>query len=310
MALLSRNKIYYFLCKDADEIKQLTGFHTRGMYNVAMDYIITTYNTHYHELMHLLINFKLQELNLHSHPFLLEGFATALGGRAGKEPDVILNLGKYLIKSGLLDYSELLSNAGFYQNDASFSYPLSGLYNYFLLQNMEIVDYIKLYQKYSGNRARVEQMKISNADLPSRSDWQKFIHKLEFSAIQLDQFNENAVLIYKNENGRIYSDKQFYHFEMKDTLLIGSDSIDTNYRSNKFQELFPLKKYNGEKYAILVNASEISIYNLYNNNLVDVFIAAFSTDQKSVPQQNGFFRFSVIKDLFEDDILNAEIKMN
>ncbi|MFZ1279705.1 MAG: hypothetical protein WAR59_02645, partial [Ignavibacteriaceae bacterium] len=65
---INQKKIYYFLCKDEEEIKKVTGFATRGIYILAQDYIVTTYNTHYHELVHFLINFKLKELPLYTHP--------------------------------------------------------------------------------------------------------------------------------------------------------------------------------------------------------------------------------------------------
>jgi hypothetical protein len=79
--LLEEEKIIYILCMDENEIKKLTGFATRGIYILALDEIITTYNCHFHELAHLLINFKLKNLPLYTLPFLQEGFAVA--GRSG-----------------------------------------------------------------------------------------------------------------------------------------------------------------------------------------------------------------------------------
>ena len=45
LAVLSENKIKYFLCRDEAEIKNLTGFNTMGMYYLPYDYLITTYNS-------------------------------------------------------------------------------------------------------------------------------------------------------------------------------------------------------------------------------------------------------------------------
>ena len=86
--VLSENKIKYFLCRNEAEIKNLTGFNTMGMYYLPYDYLITTFNSHYHELLHLLINFKLKTQPLYTLPFFQEGFAVAYGGRGGKEPDI------------------------------------------------------------------------------------------------------------------------------------------------------------------------------------------------------------------------------
>ncbi|MDR3666096.1 MAG: hypothetical protein P4L35_04560, partial [Ignavibacteriaceae bacterium] len=68
LALLSDKKIKYFLCRDEAEIKNLTGFNTMGMYYLPYDYLITIYNSHYHELLHLLMNFKLKTLPLYTLP--------------------------------------------------------------------------------------------------------------------------------------------------------------------------------------------------------------------------------------------------
>ena len=73
MQTLQKEKIYYYLCKDEDEIQRLTGFRARGMCNLAYDAVITTYNNHEHELMHLLVNYRLRRLPLYTHPMLQEG---------------------------------------------------------------------------------------------------------------------------------------------------------------------------------------------------------------------------------------------
>ncbi|MBK7499746.1 MAG: hypothetical protein IPI19_11735 [Ignavibacteriales bacterium] len=76
---LKEMKIFYFLCKDEEEIQKVTGFTTRGIFILALDYIITTYNTHYHELLHFLINYKLRKLPLYTHPFCRKDLLLHLG---------------------------------------------------------------------------------------------------------------------------------------------------------------------------------------------------------------------------------------
>ncbi|MBK7500325.1 MAG: hypothetical protein IPI19_14890 [Ignavibacteriales bacterium] len=134
---LKENKIFYFLCRDEEEIQKVTGFATRGIFILAQDYVITTYNTHYHELLHFLINYKLRKLPLYTHPFLQEGFAVAFGGRGGLEAHTISEMGVFLIKSGFANYKELLSKLDFQKTDASISYPISGLYTEFLIKILE-----------------------------------------------------------------------------------------------------------------------------------------------------------------------------
>jgi hypothetical protein len=142
---LKKEKIIYILCKDEDEIEKLTGYKARGMFNLAYDYVISTFNCHYHELLHLLMNYKLKNIPPYTHSFLQEGFAVSFGGRGGKEPEVILNLGCFIAESKFLEYKELLSLDKFRNFDVSMSYPLSGLYNNFIISNFGIDNYLKLY---------------------------------------------------------------------------------------------------------------------------------------------------------------------
>ena len=92
---LQKEKIHYYLCKDESEIQKLTGYSARGLYYLSSDIIISTFNCHYHELCHLLINYKIKSNRLYTLPLLQEGFAVAFGGRGGKEPNVILNRGNF-----------------------------------------------------------------------------------------------------------------------------------------------------------------------------------------------------------------------
>ncbi len=146
--LLQKEKINYILCKDENEIKTISGFDTRGIYILAYDEVITTFNTHYHELSHLLMNFKLQNLPLYTLPFFQEGFAVAVGGRGGIGRNILLNIGYFLEKSNYLKFNSILSKKDFVSENASMAYPAAGLYNYFLISNYGINSYIKLYLKY------------------------------------------------------------------------------------------------------------------------------------------------------------------
>jgi hypothetical protein len=307
---IKSEKIYYFLCKDEKEIKQLTGFNTRGMYILAFDYIVTTFNSHYHELSHLLINYKFQSLPLYTHPFFQEGFAVAFGGRGGKEPNIILNLGSFLVKSNFLDYTSLQNKNDFYKYDVSLSYPVSGLYNLFLINKIGIERYLKIYQKYSGSAQEIELSRILQKDLLEFSLWQDFINNLHFSRISFEEPKSKLSLVFKNESIVIYEDSEKYYFYLKDTILIKSTDISTGYKSKMFYEIFPNREYNGEKYVILISESELSIYNLYTNNLIDNFANSFSVTLSSIPNENGIFRFSIPKNLFDEELKNECVFYN
>jgi len=304
---LKENKIIYILCKDEDEIEKLTDYKARGMCNLAYDYLITTYNCHYHELVHLLVNFKLKELPLYTLPFFQEGLAVALGGRGGKEPGVILNLGQFIAKSGFLDYTELLTVNNFKNYDASMSYSLSGFYNKFLLESITFKDYQNLYKKYSSTN--ISGSIISLNDLPVSSDWKQYLNSYSNNSIEVD-FDENEFyLVMESPYYFLKENDNYYLFGTKGSILISTPDKQENYTSKIFQEFYPDQEYHSEKYLVRTNDNEISVYNLYTNNLIANYVSGFTLDMKLVPNQNGFYKFCIQKDIFDEQVENWSIKI-
>ncbi len=303
---LKEKKIFYFLCRDEEEIQKVTGFATRGIFILAQDHVITTYNTHYHELLHFLINYKLRKLPLYTHPFLQEGFAVAFGGRGGLEAHTISEMGVFLIKSGFANYKELLSKLDFQKTDASISYPISGLYTEFLMKNIGIDNYLKLYRKYSGSSEKVLSEKINENDLLSDDKWNLFIDSLSSQnpiMINTELFVSDYKLITKQNDFEVYENEKEYLFKIRDTLLISTPTILSNFKSKIFSQHFPNRKYNSEKYLIIANQNEISVYNLFTNNLIGKYVASFSLPPKTVPYKDGFYEFVIKKDLFDEDFI-------
>jgi len=304
---LKKEKIYYYLCNNDDEIRSLTGFQTMGMYYLPYDYIITTYNCHLHELAHLLINYKLQNNSLYTHPFLQEGFAVATGGRGGKEPDIILEMGAYLQTCELMDYTELISREQFLSVDASMSYSLSGLYNRFLIDKTGIDNYLTLYQKHSGNPDDITRMSIDTSSLPDRSEFIKYTNNyLSAPDIKLTDINSSDTLASDGHQDSI-SDLPGYIHIIADTLLMQPDKEFSGYSSKKFTELFPGRTYRGEKYALTAGNDEISVYNLYTNNLIAKYVLAFSGCRPKPLPKGSINNFLIKKSVFEgDDISQAK----
>jgi hypothetical protein len=304
---LKNEKIIYIYCKDTKEIKKITGFNTRGLYILASDTVITTFNCHYHELIHLLINYKQKELAIYTHPFLMEGIAVALGGRGGKEPEIITDMGYFLEISGFLSYKDLLSYNEFYQNDASLSYPISGLYVSFLLEKIGVEAFLQLYRKYSSNNPVT--ISINSEDLPYDKEWQKFINNYTtMTNIQFpEKFTENMII--KKDNIKIGETEDFYYFHAKSSKLLFSENENNKKHSSKqYNILFPEAEYKGDKYLILINKEEINVYNLYTNNLIACYVSAFSPLHISVPNKNGWFSFAVRKSIFNKNLFEMKIR--
>jgi len=304
LAAVRREKIRYYLCKDPNEIKQITGFDARGIYNLANDAIITIFNAHFHELMHLLVNLKLGKLPLFTHPFFQEGFAVATGGRGGRAVNVVLNLGRFLHQSEMLQYEELLNKQEFARVNSSMSYPASGLYNAFLLKMMRIDEYLKLYKKYSGTSKEVAAMQIAPQDLPSREALDKFIQQ-DCNARAIEPGTPNFAkqpLLFSDSSMKTFEDEQWYYIFLRNNFLFGSEEKFHDYRSEKFTKLSPGRQYAGEKYWIEANNNEVSIYNLLTNNLIAGYVSSFTTSGKQVPREDGFYQFRVAKTVFEEKL--------
>lgn len=305
---IEREKIFYFLCRDQEEIQLLTGFHARGMFIVAFDFVVTTFNAHYHELMHLLMNYKLREVPLYTHPFLLEGFAVAFGGRGGREPRVILDLGLFLYRSGMIDYGDLLTKNDFYAIDASISYPASGLYNLFLVESLGIDGYLDLYRRYGGTAAVIYTARITAHELPERAAWRDFVAALaKERVVEFIEPPDDAGPVYADGSVNVSEDGERYYFALQDTLLIGAGDGYDGFQSTVYSEIIGDGDYRSEKYMIAAGEDEISIYNLYTNNLIANYVASFSIPPAAVPIVDGNYRFSIRKYIF-DGVLTGEMR--
>jgi hypothetical protein len=305
---LLKAKIIYILCKDENEIEKLTGYKARGMCNLAYDYLITTFNCHYHELVHLLINFKLKKLPLYTHPFLQEGLAVAVGGRGGKEPQVIINLGYYLVDSGFMNYKDLLDADGFKNYDASMSYPMCGLYNDFMLGIYVFDEYLKIYRKYSSKN--ITGMKISPDDLAYERDWSNFLSQApRYITIKTD-FDETGYRTILEDSLFLLKEKdEYYLIETRGNILISTPVKEDNYTSKTFIEYFPDKDYKEEKYFLRISNTEVALYNLYTNNLTGNYASGFTLDMKPVPKENGFYKFLIRRDLIKENPDQWQIKI-
>ncbi len=301
---LSDEKIHYFLCQNEAEIKNLTGYSARGLYYIPNDYIISTYNCHYHEICHLLINYKLKSLKLYTQPLFQEGFAVAFGGRGGKEPGVILSMGLFLEKSNFVDYKNLLGRQEFQQYDASMTYPVAGLYTKFLIESIGIQDYFALYRKYSYTGFDKPSVTINPGDLPSVSKWNDFLkNQTDLNPIKVSNIDFAGFpnTIKESDYVSIYANDEEFLVKLKNSVGLKPGNI-TIHESKLFAELLPNSNYEGEKYLITANADEVSIYNLFTNNLIAKYVKGFSLDNKGAMQDNGYFIFTINKEIFDDEL--------
>lgn len=303
MKTLREKKILYYLCKNEDEIQRLTGFRLRGMCDLAIDAVVSTYNMHCHELLHLLINFKLRHLPLYTHPFFQEGIAVAYGGRGGLAPDVLLSLGRFLYRSQSVELASLLEDDGFRQSDPSLSYPAAGLYNRFLVETLGMESYLRLYRRFSRSGGNAGRLHIPAEMLPGESLWNHYVQdSAGRNAITLDPAPARSRTLYENGGVRISEEGERYYFLLPRELLWPGAERFPNYASQAFRDAFPKKQYRGEKYMIVVRSEEVSVYNLFTNTLIASYAAAFAMPQAGVPLVKDRYRFSIERSIFDDPL--------
>ncbi len=309
--LLEKEKIYYILCKDEKEIEQVTGFNTRGIYITAVDEVVTTYNTHYHELAHLLMNYKLKNLSLYTLPFFQEGFAVAVGGRGGIAKGVALDIGYYLQKSGFLMYDSIITNDGFYKEDASLTYPVAGLYNAFLLKELGEKEYIDLYKKVNSGLDYIMAINYSSLMLPDKSGFDKYIENYGEEKLINLEFRE-CFQRDRNECGLFQELDNFYCFNIWCNIMYlfsGEGGPIKGYESKLYEEKTN-EKYNGAAFLLNMDTPYVKVYNCFSNEIIFSYDINFSSEHLSVPfgwPQVGdprdtnlkFYAFSLSKHIFD-----------
>ena len=303
MQLLADRKIDYYICSKPD-FELLTGHSAHGVCDLQSDAIIARHLPHTHELAHLLINLALEEIPLHTTPFIQEGFAVSMGGRWGKSPEVIMQLGYCLLSRKICNPEDLLTYDGFCTviGLADNSYPAAGILVSLLIEQCGIDGFKQLYRDLSGSDETVRSFTVEQvkADLKARTgwSWEELLDKLDACAKQYESSG-----LYPNGND--FSSLPGFHLEaenltisIRDTgatyrIKVRSDSgepsgillladtssyVSGSYRSWMFTEQLPGHEYNGEKYGLVFDVNEAGLYDYYLNLLSAKYITMFSPE--------------------------------
>jgi hypothetical protein len=161
---IEQSKIEYFYCDSDETVESITGYRVKGTLDVASNDIVSAFFPHYHELCHLLVNIRLQRLSLYTAPLLREGLAVHFGGRWGKAPAVLVELGAFLHQQEIMTPDSLLTMTSFERNaTADIAYPVAGLMTGYLIDRVGLEKYLELYRNASGRFDYVH--KLSAADM-------------------------------------------------------------------------------------------------------------------------------------------------
>ncbi len=307
--ILEKEKLGYIFCADEKGVEKITGFNAKGLAMLGTDEVVTSYQTHFHEVAHLLINYKLKKLGLYTLPFFMEGFAVAVGGRGGMAPRVVTDLGYYLQKTGELTYDSIFTFDQFRSMDGSMTYPVSGLYNSFLLSELGGEKYLELYKKVNGDLECVKNMKSNTITIPNKELFEKFLNRyINDSLLYVDPMNKIEPKSYtRGIFGDFVSFGNYYKFFIVDKFSIGPSENKhyPDYKSKLLNTVTGDINYDPLKYYFTVDSSSIKIYNLLNDEMIYSYNKNLSVFNFNIPVIKGdggsYFTFFVIKDYLNND---------
>ncbi|HRE11450.1 MAG TPA: hypothetical protein PK605_02970 [Ignavibacteria bacterium] len=304
--ILEKEKIGYIFCKDEASVEKITGFKAKGMAMLGTDEIVTSYQTHFHEVAHILINYKLKKSGLYTLPFFMEGFAVAVGGRGGMAPRVVTDLGYYLEKSSILTYDSIITNDGFYNNDASMSYAVAGLYNSFLLNELGGKKYLELYRKVNGD---LEYLKgLNSFNLPTSNNWVSFLEYYSNDrTVYFDAYDTNTFF----EGGNIGSIDIFKNGNIKFTMpgyifvdFLNNKISKSLYKSRIFLADFPQDSSKWEfefQYGVFADSVSLKVIDYFNDEILINYNKNLAIENLPVPHFANRFKFSINGKLFNLD---------
>jgi len=182
---IEKEKIQFFYCDTDSTVKILSGAFVKGTLDLSSNDIISAGFPHFHELAHLLINIKLKEFPLYTLPLFREGVAVHFGGRWGKRPATLFDIGAFLYDIELSSLDSILTMDDFGPTaSADISYPVAAAFTAFLVDELGVDGYFKLYRKFSGDLTELinltdEQIGSTIVEELKFEEWSELVEKFE-----------------------------------------------------------------------------------------------------------------------------------
>jgi hypothetical protein len=300
-AELATKKIEYFFCDNTETVNNITGQTTRGMLDLASNDIISSDFPHFHEVVHLLVNIKLKELPLTTLPILREGIAVRFGGRWGKRPSALMDLGAYLCNQKLVEIDSILTTFGFNSaSGADIAYPAAGDFCSFLYQRLGPQKFFALYLSLSRSDDALDTLsaEVIEKDMAvalGKSDWAGVL--IDFSAYLSDAVPLMAVAragraekgkeIFNVSHFRVTQDNEWLNFEFtcdtsvtQGSLLFGKDARLEAGASYLWDEQFGTAyPFEGYRFGVRLDQNEAGLYDYATNELIAKYIFGISSGE-------------------------------
>lgn len=325
---IAEAKIEYFFCPSDSLVKEMTGQSTKGLLDLASNDIISADFPHFHEVMHLLTNIRLKEIPIYTLPLIREGFAVKYGGRWGKRPTALMELGVFLYQQKLVELDSILTVDGFEASaGADIAYPVAGLFTSYLMEKIGQPKYFELYNRLSGNKRAIDtlpadairQMLVEAAVVP---DWaglaagfDAYLSKIRDQiAFARAGAGKKSSTVLRGDNFVITKDKEWLCFEftadssgeVQGNVLFDKDPRLEGKRSHLFEEQYGMTQpYEGYRYGVRYDKNEAGLYDYATNELVAKFIVGISPDDgyynESARQVRIRFKAQLVRDDFGKD---------
>jgi len=193
----------------------------------------------------------------------------AFGGRGGHSTKALMEAGKFLIDTGIVNYSDYNDVTMFGAEHASLSYPVAGLLTRVMLNHYKPEEYIALYKKYSnstGSFPKIRELNWLTKDVIDDYMKDNSFRTIFFSGDEQDYRN-----IYSGETLKISVSKEMLQFKCK-------GNINFDFKNYSFNET-----ENG-RYSLKCSDEEIKL----TDNLLD----------EKIPFVDGCYQFFLKKAVF------------
>ncbi len=303
---LKKKRLVYIVALHEKNIGEFCGEEVKGAFLPAWDEIVTSTPFNIAGVAEQLIRFKLKKLNLNTPRLFGEGFAAALGGMSPRPPAMLVKLGAFLQRDGILDVSTLAVDSLFNEQDISFSIPLAATFNHFLMREIGIKDYLRLYQQKNSPNDKSMSGNAIELTVPKKDEFKKFAedYKPEIN-ILVEDVSDTLPMIFDSEMVRVFDGGEYYWFHSKGSFALSEVPGINDYKSRLFKEVVPTRSYEGEKYLVFVTREDVIIYNLYTDTVIDAHYKF--VDKRPVAGVSNLYRFRVKKSLFPENFKDLKV---
>jgi len=293
--MIEEKKIEYYYCPDDKTVEDISGYKVKGYLDLPTNDVISSFFPHFHEISHLLINFRLRDLPLYTQPIVREGFAVNLGGRWGKSLDALNYLGNFLYDQKFIELDSITSMERFEKHaTADMAYPMSGMFCSFVIDKIGVEKFLDLYLQLSGNYDTLYNMSPSDVEMIftkalGMADWMiiqeefgNYINQIGNTDTPFKPgIDENGKIVLENDQIKVTEKDDWLSFRITNTndsipngtFLFGKDEELDGSRSLLFEEQQDDNiTMDGFRYGLVFDVNEAGLYDYATHLLLGKYI--------------------------------------